>query len=133
VQEADITDGNMFLDEVEVDLDMLCALVLNGVGREVGDADVITVDESALQQQGMELLEELSEPTSFSHTIGHDVILSLGAQAGDDVLALEGPGDEVVTEEHNVARGAPACIRATHQVQIRVDHQLGGGGGVSCV
>jgi hypothetical protein len=51
----------------------------------------------------MELLEELPKPTTFSHTVGHGAILSLGAQAGDDVLALGGPGDEVVTEEHNVA------------------------------
>jgi hypothetical protein len=48
VQDADITDGNTFLDEVEVDLDMLCTLVLNGVGGGVDDADVVTVDESAL-------------------------------------------------------------------------------------
>jgi hypothetical protein len=48
VQDADITDGNTFLDKVEVDLDMLHTLVLNGVGGEVDDANVIIVDESAL-------------------------------------------------------------------------------------
>jgi hypothetical protein len=50
----------------------------------------------------MELLEELSEPTSFSHAVGHGVIHSLSARSGDDVLALGGPGVEVVTKEHNV-------------------------------
>jgi hypothetical protein len=64
---------------VEVDLNMLCTLVLNGVGGEVDDADVIAVDESALCQQSMELLEELPKPTSFSHAVGHDAILSLDA------------------------------------------------------
>jgi hypothetical protein len=39
----------------------------------------------------MELLEELVEPTSFSHAIGHDAILSLGARSRDDVLMLGGP------------------------------------------
>jgi hypothetical protein len=58
----------------------------------------------------MELLEELPEPTSFSHAVGHDVILSLDARSGDNVLPLGGPGDEVVAEEHNIARGGPACI-----------------------
>jgi hypothetical protein len=48
VQDANITDGNAFPDEMEVDLDMLCTLVLNGVGGEVDGTDVITVDESAL-------------------------------------------------------------------------------------
>jgi hypothetical protein len=48
VQNADITNGNTFSDEVEVDLNMLCTLVLNGVGREEDGADVVIVDESAL-------------------------------------------------------------------------------------
>jgi hypothetical protein len=79
VQDADITDGNVFPDEVEVDLDILCTLMLNGVGREVDDIAVVALDKSALQQWSMELLEELSEPTRFGHAIGHNTILSLGA------------------------------------------------------
>jgi hypothetical protein len=45
---VDITDGNVFLDEVEVDLDMLCTLMLNGVGGEVDGANFVIVKESAL-------------------------------------------------------------------------------------
>jgi hypothetical protein len=133
VQDADITDGNAFPNEVEVDLDMLCTLVLNGVGGEVDGADVVAVDENALRQQSMELLEELPEPTNFSYAVGHGVILSLGARAGDDVLTLGGPGDEIVTEKHSVARGGPTCIRVTRPVRIRVNRQLGGRGGASQV
>jgi hypothetical protein len=48
MQDTDITNGNTFPDEVEVYLDMLRTLVLNGVGGEVDDTDVITVDESVL-------------------------------------------------------------------------------------
>jgi hypothetical protein len=81
----------------------------------------------------MELLEELQEPTNFSHAVGHDVILSLGARSGDDVLALGGSGDEVVVEEQSVARGGPTCIRATRPVHIHVDRQLKGGGEASQV
>jgi hypothetical protein len=79
----------------------------------------------------MELLDELPEPTSFSHAVGHDAILSLGARSGDDVLALGGPGDKIVAEEHNVARGGPACIQVTRLVHICVDRQLGRGGEAS--
>jgi hypothetical protein len=103
--------------------------VLNRVGGEVDDADVIAVDESALWQRSMELLEELPEPTSFSH----DAILSLDTWSGDDVLTLRGLGDEVIVEEHNVAWGGPACIRATRPICICVDHQLRGGGRASQV
>jgi hypothetical protein len=48
VQDADITDGNAFPNDVEVDLNILCTLVLNGVGGEVDSADVVTVDKSAI-------------------------------------------------------------------------------------
>jgi hypothetical protein len=118
---------------VDVDLDMLSTQVLNGVGREVDGADVVAVDESALWQWSMELLEELPEPTSFSHAICHGAILSLGAQSGDDVLPLGGSGDEVVIEEHNIAWGGSMCIRTTRLVNIRVDCQLRGGEGASQV
>jgi hypothetical protein len=56
----DITDGNTFSDEVKVDLDMLGALMLNGVGGEVDNVDAVMVDVSTLRQRGKELLEELS-------------------------------------------------------------------------
>jgi hypothetical protein len=42
---------------MEVDLDMFCALVLNGVGGEVDDAHVVVVDEGALHQWSVELLK----------------------------------------------------------------------------
>jgi hypothetical protein len=51
----------------------------------------------------MELLKELLEPTCFSHTTGHSVILRLGAGAGDDDLPLAGLGDEDVVKEHCMA------------------------------
>jgi hypothetical protein len=51
----------------------------------------------------MVLLEELPEPTSSGHAVGHGVILSLDTQSGDNILALGGPGNEVVAEEHNIA------------------------------
>jgi hypothetical protein len=79
VQDADITNGNVFPNEVKVDLDMLCTLVLNGVGGEVDSDDFVKVDESALRQRSMELLNELPEPTIFSHVVGHGATLSLGA------------------------------------------------------
>jgi hypothetical protein len=57
VQDVDITDGHTFPHKVEVDLDMLRALVLNGVGGDVDGANIVTVDEGALRQQSVELLK----------------------------------------------------------------------------
>jgi hypothetical protein len=57
VQDMNITDGHAFPHKVEVDLDMLHALVLNGIGREVDGTDVVAVDEGALYQRSVELLK----------------------------------------------------------------------------
>jgi TPP-dependent pyruvate/acetoin dehydrogenase alpha subunit len=53
VQDADISDGHAFPHKVEVDINMLRALMLNGVGVEVDGADVVTVDECALRQRSV--------------------------------------------------------------------------------
>jgi hypothetical protein len=49
MQDMDITDGHTFPHKVEVDLNMLHALVLNGVGGEVDGADDVAIDEVALR------------------------------------------------------------------------------------
>jgi hypothetical protein len=57
VQDAGITDGHTLSHKVEVNLDILRALVLNGVGGEVDGIDIVTVDEGALHQWSMKLLK----------------------------------------------------------------------------
>jgi hypothetical protein len=47
MEDADLTDGNLLSDEMKINLHMLRALMLNGVGGEVHGADVVAVDESA--------------------------------------------------------------------------------------
>jgi hypothetical protein len=42
---------------VEIDLNMLHALVLNEVGGELDRIDVVTVNEGALRQRSIELLK----------------------------------------------------------------------------
>ena len=47
MKNANSSTGDLFADEVEVDFDMLHALVLDGVGGEVDGADVVAEDEGA--------------------------------------------------------------------------------------
>jgi hypothetical protein len=44
VEDVNIFDGNALTDEVEINLNMLGALMLDGVGGEVDRADVVIVD-----------------------------------------------------------------------------------------
>jgi hypothetical protein len=45
MEDTDLTDGDLFSDEMKINLHMLGALVLNGVVGEVHDTYVVTVDE----------------------------------------------------------------------------------------
>jgi hypothetical protein len=47
MENADLTDGNILSDEMKINLHILRALMLNGVGGEVHGVDVVAVDESA--------------------------------------------------------------------------------------
>jgi hypothetical protein len=48
VEDTNVLDGNVLVDKVKINLNMLGALVLNGVGGEVDDADVVAVNQSGL-------------------------------------------------------------------------------------
>jgi hypothetical protein len=43
MQDLDVTKGNALIDEVEVNLNMLCMLVLNRVAGHVHRTDVVTI------------------------------------------------------------------------------------------
>lgn len=43
MQKTKITDGNSLSDEVEINLNLLCLLMLNRVGGRVDDADVVAI------------------------------------------------------------------------------------------
>jgi hypothetical protein len=43
---VDLTDSNLLSDEMKINLHMLRALMLNKVGGEVHNTDVVAVDES---------------------------------------------------------------------------------------
>jgi hypothetical protein len=51
VEDADVSDGDLFSDEVKINLNMLRSLMLNEVGGEVDDDDVVAIDEGAPWEQ----------------------------------------------------------------------------------
>ena len=55
-----IADGDSVAHEVQVNLHMLRSLMLDGVGGEIHDADVVAVDGRALGERAVELRQELS-------------------------------------------------------------------------
>jgi hypothetical protein len=124
VEDTNFLDGNSLADKVEIDLNMLGALVLNGVGGEVDGAGVVAVDQSGPQQGVVQLHKQLTKPACLCHAVGHGAVLRLSARAGDDVLTLWEPGDEVVAQEHRVARSGPVSVGTTGPVSISVDDEV---------
>jgi hypothetical protein len=53
--------------------------------------------------KGLELVEQLMQPSGRSHTVGNDTILGLSAGAEDDGLPLGRPRNQVVPQEHRIA------------------------------
>jgi hypothetical protein len=46
VEDTNVPDGNALTNKVEINLDMIGVLVLDGVDGEIDGADVVTVDQS---------------------------------------------------------------------------------------
>jgi hypothetical protein len=63
MEDTNVPDGNTLADKVEINLDMLGALMLDGVGGEVGGADVVAIDQSGLRQGVVQLHKQLMKPT----------------------------------------------------------------------
>jgi hypothetical protein len=106
---------------------MLGPLVLHRVGGEVDGTDVVAVDQRAPGEGTVELGEELPEPRSLRHAVGHSTVLRLGTREGDDRLALRRPGHQVSAEEEGKAGGGAPSVRTPGPVSVGVDDQLGGG------
>jgi hypothetical protein len=75
MQHVEIANGNTLADEVEVNLNMLRALMLNRVGGHVDGADVVTIYQSCMVKGSTKLLEELVQPSRFSDPVSHCAIL----------------------------------------------------------
>jgi hypothetical protein len=62
-----ISDDDPLANKVEIELNMLRALMLDGVGGQVHGADVVTIDKSAPRQWTVQLLEQLTKPSPRRH------------------------------------------------------------------
>ena len=55
MKDADSSCSNTLPNKVEINLDVLGALMMNGVGRHVDSADIIAVNQGSLTERNMQL------------------------------------------------------------------------------
>jgi hypothetical protein len=60
MEDTDLTDDNLLSHKMKINIYMLGALMLNGVGGEIHDADIVAVDKCAPRRRGLELVEQLT-------------------------------------------------------------------------
>jgi hypothetical protein len=102
MENPNISNSHPVTNEMQVNLHMLRPLMLNRVGGEVHDADVVAVDERALGEWTVKLSQELSEPGRFSYAVSNNPVLCLSTRARDNWLSLGRPGDQVAAEEDGI-------------------------------
>jgi hypothetical protein len=83
MKHAHLSKSNLLTDEVNVDLDVLSAVVVNGIGYHVDNSHVVTVDDRCRSNRHVEFLKKLSQLATLSNSVGHDLVLSLHAGPGD--------------------------------------------------
>jgi hypothetical protein len=96
MKHAYLSKSNLLTDEVNIDLDVFGAAVVNGIGCHVDSTHVVAVDDRRRSNRHMEFLKKLSQPAALSNSVGHCPVLSLRAGPGDGSLSLGGPRDEVI-------------------------------------
>jgi hypothetical protein len=124
MKNTNITKSHFVTDEVKVNLDMLGTLVLDGVWRHINNTDIVTIYQCGPAQGSVQLRAKLTNPSGFSNCICNSTILRLGTRAGDRILTLGWPGDEVVTKKNNISWVGSAGIWATSLIGIGVYNYL---------
>jgi hypothetical protein len=111
VQYTSFTEGDSFSNEVQVNLDMLRALVLDEVGGEVDNTDIVTINNCGAAKRTSKFLQKVTQPTGLSDSIRNSVIFSLCTRLGHCRLTLGQPRNEIVPEKHRMTRCGFAGVR----------------------
>ena len=78
MQDAYMADGELLSDEVEVDLNVFCLLMLNWVCGQVDSTNIVTVYRGTAAKRAVKFLQQLAQPTSFSDSICNGAVFSFG-------------------------------------------------------
>ena len=89
-----MTKSYLFPNKMDINLNVLGALMMNRVGGEIDRRDIITVDNRGLVNRRQELMEKLLEPRTLSNDVGDGAVLRFSTGAGDNGLPPGRPGDK---------------------------------------
>jgi len=77
MKNLDVSQCDSLPDEVEIDLNVLGALMLNWITGHIDGADVVTVDQCSSTKRCVQLKKKLAQPSRLSDCISNGAILSV--------------------------------------------------------
>ena len=110
MKNPNLSQGDLLTDEVNVNLNVLRATMMNGVGYHVDSADIVVVDNRRRSNGNMELLQELAQPATLGHHMSNSIVLWFCTGAGDRGLTLGGPRNQIVTEVNIIVGGGALIV-----------------------
>lgn len=99
MKDQEVAQGNLSTDEVNVNLNVFRAKVMDGVDRHIDNTHVLTVDDHRLSNRDVDLLTYLSHLATLGNGMGNRAVLCFHARAGDSGMAFGGPRHQIVVEE----------------------------------
>ena len=81
MENSDLAKRHLIADKMDVDLNVLRAAMLNGVGRHVDNTNVVSIDHSRQRDRNMKLLQELPQPAALSYGVSNSTVLNFCAGA----------------------------------------------------
>ena len=124
MKNSKLAQSDLLADEVDVDLDVFHAAVVDGVGSHVDGAHIVAVDNRRKRDRDVEFLEQLAQPAALDHNVGDCTVLCFGTGARHRRLALGGPRHQVVAEVDAEAGGGAARVWVAGPVSVGVGSEL---------
>jgi hypothetical protein len=82
VKNPNITNLYLVADEVNINLDIFCAPMLNWVNRQVNSKNVITVHNSRPVEWAMQFLQKITNPATLGNHVSNRTILGFCTRPG---------------------------------------------------
>ena len=126
MENAELAGLHPFTDEVDVKFDVLRALMMDRILGHVDNRYIVAERHGSLQDGEVEFAEELAEPYALSGGIGHRTVFRLYTGPGDGGLALGGPRDQGIAEEHAKFRCRASSLGAAGPIGVGVCRDVKG-------
>jgi hypothetical protein len=122
MEDLNLSQGNLVVDEVNVNLDVLHATMVDKITSHIDNANIVTVHDGRRSNTCMELLEK---PTALGDGMHNRAVLSLSTGMEHCCLVLGEPRVQIVDEEETIdveclESGQPTQSTSEYTVRVEV-------------